>query len=462
MRTPYPAPLAGLALLFLAAAPALAQSPVPPAKYVEQAKAIVDGYVKKNQFTGTVLIARDGKPILSQGFGLANRELNVAAKPETVFRLGSITKQFTAASIMQLAEAGKLSVDDPISKYYAAAPAAWSKITLKHLLSHRSGIPSYTGLPGFFEKQATADRTPEQIIELTRDMPLEFEPGAKFNYDNTGYIILGYVIEKVSGEKYADYVRKRIFEPLGMKHSGYDDTRSILPNRAAGYEFEKGVWTNAPYLAMSLPYAAGSLYSTTGDLLIWEEAFFADKVVSKASRAAMTSDYGNGYGFGLGSGKLGSHAFVSHNGGINGFATDLSRFPADGLTIIVLSNATPGQSSRIANELARLYLGVSAPPPPPLTAVAVKPEVLDRYVGEYELMKGFNIVVKHEGDRLTAQATGQNAFTLTPTSDTVFHFQPAGITMTFPAGDDPAPTFELLQGPTPRTATRVTPAARPN
>jgi len=330
MRMPNSATLAGLALLFLASVPALAQTPAPPAKYVEQAKALVDGYVKSNQFAGAVLIARDGKPVLSQGFGLANREWNIPAKPQTVFRLGSITKQFTSASIMQLAEAGKLSVDDPVSKYYAAAPAAWSKVTLKHLLSHRSGIPSYTGLPGFFEKQATVERTPEEIIALTRDMPLEFEPGAKFAYDNTGYILLGYVIEKVSGEKYADYVRKHIFEPLGMKHSGYDDTRSILPNRAAGYEFEKGAWTNAPYLAMSLPYAAGSLYSTTGDLLIWEEAFFADKVVSKASREAMTADYGNGYGFGLGSGKLGSHAFVSHNGGINGFATDLPATPQTG------------------------------------------------------------------------------------------------------------------------------------
>lgn len=456
--------LAGLALLSLVATTeAWAQTAAPPATFVEQAKAIVDGYNKRDQFTGTVLVARDGKPILSHGFGLANREWNIAAKPDTVFRLGSITKQFTAASIMQLAEAGKLSVDDPISKYYAAAPAAWSKITLKHLLSHRSGIPSYTGLPGFFANQSQTNRTPEQIIELTRDMPLEFDPGTQYNYDNTGYIILGYVIEKVSSEIYADYVRKHIFEPLGMKQTGYDDTFSVLPKRAAGYDVQSGLWTNAPYLSMSLPYAAGSLYSTTGDLLIWEEAFFGDKVVSQASREAMTSDYGNGYGFGLQIVKVGSHKAIVHGGGINGFASDLARFPDDGLTIIVLSNLASAPSSRISSELARLYLGVPAPPPPsPLVVVSVKPDALDRYAGEYELAKGFNITVKREGDKLTAQATGQGAITLTPVSETDFRFQPAGIKMVFPAGEGPAPSFELTQGGPPRTARRIDSATKLN
>jgi CubicO group peptidase (beta-lactamase class C family) len=169
--------LAGFALLFLATTTAAwAQTAAPPTNFVEQAKAIVDGYSQKDQFSGTVLVARDGEPILSQGFGLANREWNIAAKPDTVFRLGSITKQFTAASIMQLAEAGKLSVDDPISKYYAAAPAAWSKITLKHLLSHRSGSPSYTGLPGFFANLSQTNRTPDRS-STPRDVPLEFRPG---------------------------------------------------------------------------------------------------------------------------------------------------------------------------------------------------------------------------------------------------------------------------------------------
>jgi CubicO group peptidase (beta-lactamase class C family) len=447
--------LVGLALLLLAATvPAHAQSVAPPAKFVERARAIVDGYVKKNQFSGTVLVARDGKPILNQGFGQANRELNVPVKPDTAFRLGSITKQFTAASIMQLSEQGKLSIDDPIGKYYAAAPASWKKVTLKHLLTHRSGIPSYTDLPNFFRTLAQTERSPEQIIEMTRDLPLQFEPGSKFSYDNSGYIILGFVIEKVSGEKYADYVRKHILEPLGMKHSGYDDTRAIVPGRAAGYEVEKGVWTNAPYIDMSLPYAAGSLYSTTGDLLLWEEAFFTDKVVSKASRAAMTTDYGSNYGFGLVPKTLGTHRLIGHSGGINGFSTNLRRYPDDGLTVVVLSNLESAPSMEIAQELAALYLGL--PAAPVLVAVAVKSDVLDRYVGTYELTKGFVIEVKRDGGTLAAQATGQSAFTLTPVSDSEFHFLPAGITMVFPVQDGPAPSFQLTQGGLPRTATRLT------
>ncbi|HEY7800238.1 MAG TPA: serine hydrolase [Hyphomonadaceae bacterium] len=444
--------------------PAAAQPLKPPtdAVFVEKARAAIQKHVAENRFSGTVLVARHGKPILREGFSLANRELNVAAKPETIFRLGSITKQFTAASIMQLVQQGKLKVEDPVSKYYTAAPAAWSGITVRHLLNHRSGIPSYTGLPGFMTTMATTPRTPEQIVELTRDKPLEFEPGSKYAYNNTGYVLLGHIIEKVSGQTYAEYLDTHIFKPLGMKNSGYDVSAKVLPNRAAGYDATNNVWANAQYLSMTLPHAAGALYSTVDDLLVWEEAFFSDKIVSKASREAMTTDNGNNYGYGLGFGDIGGHRSIAHGGGIHGFSTYMTRFPADGVTIIVLSNLQSAPTSAIGNELARLIFGIPAPPPPaPLVAVAVKPEVLDRYVGEYELQPGFNITMKREGDKLTAQATGQGAFTLTSTSDTEFHFQPANIRVVFPAGAGPAPSFTLFQGP-PREAKRITKPATQN
>jgi CubicO group peptidase (beta-lactamase class C family) len=356
---------AGLTLLFLAATTeAWAQTSAPPANFVEQAKAIVDGYSKKDQFSGSVLVARDGKPILSEGFGLANREWNVAANPTrlpTWLDHQAVHRHVDHAA----AEAGSFR-SMTRSASTTAAPSAWSKITLKHLLSHRSGIPSYTGLPGFSPtcRRPTHAR---QIIELTRDLPLEFEPGTRYKYDNTGYIVLGYVIEKVSGE-IRRLVRKHIFEPLGMKQTGYDDTLSVLPNRAAGYDFKGRVWTNASYLAMSLPYAAGSLYSTTGDLLIWMEAFFGDRVVSRASRETMTTDYGNGNGFGLAIAKVGSHKAVVHGGGINGFATDLARFPDDGLTIVVLS--TWRRHHHGFRRSCAAHLGVPTPPPPPPLVVS--------------------------------------------------------------------------------------------
>ena len=455
--------LAALAGLILMASGCTSTTPATPIATVAASeqpnvaatRAAVQAYVAKNQFSGTVLVAKDGMPVFRESFGLANRELNVANTPKTVFRLGSITKQFTAASIMQLAEAGKLNIEDPIGKYYTNAPAAWAKVTIRHLLSHRSGIGDYTDIPNFFEKMAAQDRTPEQIIEMTRDQPLAFEPGTKFAYDNSGYIVLGYVIERVSGQTYADYVDTHIFKPLGMKDSGYDVSTTILPRRAAGYGFADGKWTNATYLAMSLPYAAGSLYSTVDDLLIWEQAFFGDKVVSAASRTAMTTDQGDKYGFGLLADDLGGHKNIWHNGGINGFSTHMVRFPDDGLTVIALANLESARSTRLGTEIARIWLGLPAPPPPAsLLPVTVAPAVLDRYVGVYELMPNFNITIAHVDTGLTAQATGQGAFPLVATSDTEFHFQEAGIRIVFPVGDGPAQSLTLFQGG-PREAKRI-------
>lgn len=454
------AALAGLVLLVSGCASTAPATPVAAVAAAESAevtatRAAIQTYVEKNQFSGTVLVARDGKPVFREGFGFANRELNVPVAPDSIFRIGSITKQFTAAAIMQLAEAGKLSVEDPISKYYANAPATWAKVTLRHLLSHRSGIGDYTSLPNFFEKLAAEDRTPEQIIAMTRDAPMEFEPGTKFAYNNSGYIVLGYVIEKVSGQSYADYVEQHIFKPLGLKDTGYEVSTTVLPRRVAGYGFADGKWTNATYLSMSLPYAAGSLYSTVDDLLAWEKAFFGDKVVSAASRAAMTTDQGEKYGFGLLIDDLGGHKNIWHNGGINGFATHMVNFQDDGLIVITLANLESARSTRLGTEIARIWLGLPAPPPPAaLVPVTVAPAVLDRYVGVYELMPSFNITVTRVDGGLTAQATGQGAFPLVATSDTEFHYQDAGIRIVFPAGDGPAQSFTLFQGG-PREAKRI-------
>ncbi len=454
------AALAGLVLLVSGCASTAPATPVAAVAAAESAevtatRAAIQTYVEKNQFSGTVLVAKDGKPVFREGFGFASRELNVPVAPDSIFRIGSITKQFTAAAIMQLAEAGKLSVEDPISKYYANAPATWAKVTLRHLLSHRSGIGDYTSLPNFFEKLAAEDRTPEQIIAMTRDAPMEFEPGTKFAYNNSGYIVLGYVIEKVSGQSYADYVEQHIFKPLGLKDTGYEVSTAVLPRRVAGYGFADGKWTNATYLSMSLPYAAGSLYSTVDDLLAWEKAFFGDKVVSAASRAAMTTDQGEKYGFGLLIDDLGGHKNIWHNGGINGFATHMVNFQDDGLIVITLANLESARSTRLGTEIARIWLGLPTPPPPAaLVPVTVAPAVLDRYVGVYELMPSFNITVKRVDGGLTAQATGQGAFPLVATSDTEFHYQEAGIRIVFPAGDGPAQSFTLFQGG-PREAKRI-------
>ncbi len=278
--------------------------------------------VKAKQFSGTVLVARNGKPVFRQGFGMADQEWNAANTPDTKFRLGSNTKQFTATAILQLAEQGKLSVDDPVSKYYPDAPAAWSKITIKHLLTHTSGIPTYTAIPKGFDTEFKLHHTPEELIKLTRDKPLDFEPGSKSAYDNSGYILLGYIIEKVSGQPYADYVQAHIFGPLGMKNSGYDSSERIIPLRASGYQpGPDGAWINTPFLDMSVPYAAGSLYSTVDDMLIWDQALLQDKPLKAASLQQMYTDYGHAYGFGWVIDKQFGKDRVSHSGGVNGFVS---------------------------------------------------------------------------------------------------------------------------------------------
>src|SRR5690242_13232765 len=242
-----------------------------PAARMEQ---IIQSYVADHKFMGAVLVARDGKMLLDKGYGFANLEWQVPDTPTTKFRIGSITKQFTAASILLLEERGKLKIDDPVKKYMPDAPAAWDKVTIFHLLTHTSGIPSFTGFSDFPTRQLQ-DMTPQQLVDWFRDKPLEFEPGTKWNYSNSGYVLLGYLIEKISGQSYAGFVQQNIFTPLGMKDSGYDSNSAIIERRAAGYSPGKnGEPENAGFVNMTIPLSAGALYSTTEDLLRWEQGLF--------------------------------------------------------------------------------------------------------------------------------------------------------------------------------------------
>lgn len=370
----------GLALVGSHAAPA-ADASCPNPAFQANAAAAIESYEKADVFSGAVLVAVDGKPTLRRGVGLASRELGVNNTPQTKFRIGSITKQFTATAILQLQEAGKLQLDEPISKYYPDAPASWSKITLRHLLTHTSGIPTYTALPGFFDREGRQPHTPEELIKLTRDRPLQFEPGKSYAYDNSGYVLLGYVVEKVSGQKYADYVQQHIFAPLGMTSSGYDDPSRITPNRAAGYERgADGVWRNAPFLDMSVPYAAGSLYSTVDDLLKWDQAIYQAKLLTPASLKAMSTDYGNKYGFGLVVDQKWDQDRIWHNGGIQGFTASFQRYPKARVTAIALNNEESPATDKLAADLAGLCLGAAVYP----KEATETPANLQRYAGYYQ------------------------------------------------------------------------------
>lgn len=318
--------------------------------FASKAGEYIDGVVKQGKFMGSVLIAKDGKILLSKGYGMANIEHDVPNGPNTKFRLGSITKQFTAALILQLQEKEKLSVGDPICKYFAKCPAAWAKITIHHLLTHTSGIPNYTSLPNFM-KTAMIPVTVDELIALFKDRPLDFDPGSTFRYSNSGYEVLGYIIEKASGESYEACLRKSIFDRLEMRDSGYDHDRTILKHRASGYLHEKGELRNAQYLDMSIPYAAGSLYSTVEDLYRWDRVLYTEKVLSKKSLEQMFTPFKDGYAYGFAIGQRSNRKNMSHGGGIFGFSTFISRYPDDNACAIVLSNLEDAASEEISHDL---------------------------------------------------------------------------------------------------------------
>ena len=302
-------------------------------------------YHQYGQFNGSVLVAESGKVIFKKGYGFANMEWNISNDPETKFRLGSITKQFTSMLIMQLVENGKIKLDDKLSDhlpYYSKDIG--EKVTIHHLLTHTSGIPSYTGLPGFFQDVSRDPYEVEEFIKKYCSGDLEFEPGSKYRYNNSGYFLLGAIIEKVTGKTYEQALKENILDPLNMKSTGYDRHDPILPKRATGYEKNFDGFTNAPYLDMSLPYSAGSLYSTVEDLYLWDQALYTEKLLSQKSKDIMFTPFLSNYAYGWGVRKIAlegskdSLTTISHGGGINGFNTLIVRLIDDNHLIILLNN----------------------------------------------------------------------------------------------------------------------------
>jgi len=348
-----------VAHLFLLSVAAVATAQPPPDLATK-----AEAYIKAARIQGSVLLARNGEVILAKGYGLANIEFDAANTPATKFRLGSITKQFTAAAILQLQEKGKLSVGDPISKYIPDSPAAWSSITIHHLLTHTSGIPSYTNQPGYPTRMRELAGTPLEFIKRFRDLPLEFKPGEKFRYDNSGYFLLGVIIERASGMKYEEYLQKYVFQPLGMTDTGYDWPATILKNRASGYSKDPaGEQVNAEFLDMGQPYAAGSLYSTVLDLYKWDRALYTTKVLSAQSLESAFKPgklewaEGINYGYGWGIAQIHGHKAVGHGGGINGFSTVIWRAIEEDAVSIVLSNSDEASNiGKVGKELLELVL----------------------------------------------------------------------------------------------------------
>lgn len=349
----------------------------------------VDDFVREQMQAGhipgmSVGVVQDGKVLLAKGYGFANVELGTKATAATQYEILSVTKQFTAAAILVLVEEAKIGLDDTVAKFLPDSPASWKDVTIRHLLTHTSGIEDYTDIPPFFE-QIRLEATPDELLKPVKERPLLFKPGTQWRYSNSNYYLLGQAIEKVSGKKYEELLNERIFQPLEMTATRMNDHRDIIPNRAAGYNWigenidgppafitgfhgKKNVLQNAIYISPSRKWAAGAIVSSVNDLIKWDQALYSDKLIKKATRQQMwapavlsTGEKAN-YGFGNELRNLRGHRIAGHQGGGMAFDCTLYRFVDDKLAVIVLCNQTTAPSRTIAARIASFFLPDLADP----------------------------------------------------------------------------------------------------
>lgn len=346
--------LGGLILLSLCLfSPALAQT--------EPVDAYVHAEMQREHIPGlSLLVSRDGKPVRAQGYGLANVELQVPVKPETIFQSGSVGKQFTATAVMMLVEEGKIKLDDPVTNYLKDAPSAWNQVTIRELLSHTAGFGDY---PKKFDFRK--DYTEADLLKIVEAIPLAYPPGTKWDYANLGYLTLGVVIHQVTGKFYGDFLQERIFQPLGMNTTRIISEADIIPNRSAGYRWVKGELKNQEWVSPTLNTTAdGALYFSILDLAKWDAALYTEKLLKRSSLDEMwtVTPFKNGqpnpdhYGFGWEIETKDGHRVIRHSGSWQGFKTEISRYVDDKLTVVVLANLESAEPGKIADHVAKIYL----------------------------------------------------------------------------------------------------------
>lgn len=378
------------------------------------------------------LVAIKGQVVYRKAFGLANLELNVPMQPDMVFRVGSITKQFTAISILQLMEQGKLSLQDDITKFIPDYPTHGYKITIEHLLTHTSGIKSYTNVPEFADYRRD-DKKPEEVIKIFRNQPMEFAPGTKWNYNNSGYFLLGYIIEKVSGMTYSEYLEKNIFGPAGMTNSLYGSDTKIIKNRAYGYQPGSNGVENADIISMSLPYAAGSIQSTVDDLFKWNQAVHSYKIVKKETLDKAFTEYklsdgkGTAYGYGWMLKQLQGSPTIEHGGAINGYLCNAVYLPDEDVFVALFSNNN-GKSPDLASlKMAAIAIGK----PFRMEEIKLDPAKLDDYTGVFASDDGSKRSILKDGAQLYSQRQGAQRLAIRPSGNDSFFFDNSLTTITF-------------------------------
>ena len=390
---------------------------------------------KKDGPGGAVLVAEKDQILYQTALGMANLEQNVPLRADHVFRIGSVSKHFTAAAILRLSEHGKLDLQDDITRFIPDYPTHDLKITVEHLLTHTSGIKSYTSMETWDDQVHRKDFTPVELIAYFKDEPMDFEPNTQWEYNNSGYILLGYIIEVVSGKPYEDYITEEFFAPLGMKNSYYGNVTPLIKNRANGYsENERtGAYENAAYLSMTQPYAAGSLMSTVEDLFIWTRALHTGKVVKpetfkKAITPYVLPDGTNTlYGYGLEIKSMLGSLSIEHGGGIHGFLSDLMYLPEEEICVAVLTNCDCVSPGNITERVAALALGKDYQP----AAITLTTQELEPYIGVYKNGKREIRYIRLEEGKLTSQRKGGSKFTLLPFSENEFFFQNSSARIAF-------------------------------
>ncbi len=384
-----------------------------------------------------VLVARGDEVLYRGAHGAANLQLGVPLSPDQVFRLGSVTKQMAAAGVLKLAEDGKLSLDDPLTKFVPGYPGG-DKVTVRMLLNHTSGIRSYTDMPGVMEGPIQKTVTTAQLIDTFKNEKPDFAPGKGWHYNNSGYVLVGAVIEAASGMPWHAYLQEALFKPLGMRHTGYgNEDIAVIPGHVTGYTRVGDHWALARYLSMTQPHAAGALVSTLDDMKKWNRALHEGRVLRAESYRAMVTPVGkaseNDYGYGISAGTLRGVPQLQHGGGIFGFSSYLLYLPGEDVTVAVLYNADSGRpgmlgTGSIANLLAAYAIGK---PYPDKKAIAVGEATLKQYEGVYRLDKDAARVVRVVDGKLTSQRTGSQPYTLVPVAKDVFLFEEGFSRMVF-------------------------------
>ena len=408
--------------------PSTLSEPTQTSALTAEFDAYLQAHYETGRFMGTAIVSQSDETIFVNSYGMARLEHQVPNARSTKFRIGSITKQFTAAAILQLQDRGLLDVQAPVATYRPDYPNG-ERITIHHLLTHTAGIPNLTSFPDYLEwmKQPT---TLEDLMARFQDLPLEFEPGEQFRYSNSGYTLLTQIIEQVSGQSYADYLQTQLLAPLGLEDTGYEHPLAVIDSLASGYQFTGEGYQQAEYVNMAVPAGAGGLYSTLDDLIRWQQFLInADNrpadILSDAAIAAMkTPQISMGedapelsYGYGL---IVGKNGFIFHGGGINGFVTYLGSLLEEKTTVAVLSNVEHADPSFMAEDLLAFLQGQPYRLPTNEEAVTLAPEVLERYVGTYQVTPDFQVAIAVESEQLHIQGTGQPQIPLFPASETEF------------------------------------------